>query len=173
MFPYYYNNNKSKLSRIEYKAWCLMLQKCDKKFHTAQTLREHLVSHMAVKPYQCHICGAYLSRLSRLRLHLRAHSARASKSFMKVFKCSECHQVCLFAYIKLFNVGVKSLYRMLLNPPAHISRSNGLHLNVFVCSLSLWIWCPPVILYLLVHAKWSALFGGVGHETIVVGPIST
>lgn len=63
---------------------------CDKRFLNQATLKEHRVSHLNVKPFQCDICGKSLSRASRLRIHLKVHSARNSTNFQKCFTCKIC-----------------------------------------------------------------------------------
>ncbi|XKL65719.1 hypothetical protein PGB90_009139 [Kerria lacca] len=63
---------------------------CGKRFLNQATLKEHRVSHLNVKPFQCDICGKSLSRASRLRIHLKVHSARNSTNFQKCFTCKIC-----------------------------------------------------------------------------------
>lgn len=65
-------------------------QECGKRFLNQATLKEHRVSHLNVKPFQCDICGKSLSRASRLRIHLKVHSARNSTNFQKCFTCKLC-----------------------------------------------------------------------------------
>lgn len=66
---------------------------CGKRFLNQATLKEHRVSHLNVKPFQCDICGKSLSRASRLRIHLKVHSARNSTNFQKCFTCKVCGYV--------------------------------------------------------------------------------
>lgn len=63
---------------------------CGKRFLNQATLKEHRVSHLNVKPFQCDICGKSLSRASRLRIHLKVHSARNNTNFQKCYTCKIC-----------------------------------------------------------------------------------
>ncbi|XP_065219569.1 zinc finger protein 91-like [Planococcus citri] len=80
---------------------------CGKRFLNQATLKEHRVSHLNVKPFQCDICGKSLSRASRLRIHLKVHSARNSTNFQKCHTCKSCGFVS-FSSERLLEHNVKT-----------------------------------------------------------------
>lgn len=57
---------------------------------TFQTLKEHSVSHMEVKPFQCHICGKHLNRNSRLKKHLMSHELQKTTEPQECYQCTVC-----------------------------------------------------------------------------------
>ncbi|XP_077284634.1 uncharacterized protein LOC143910163 isoform X2 [Arctopsyche grandis] len=59
---------------------------CNQRFQVHQTLKEHMVLHLKVKPFQCHICHKYMSKASRLRMHLLVHTSQQNPAHILVCK---------------------------------------------------------------------------------------
>ncbi|XP_077292007.1 uncharacterized protein LOC143915311 [Arctopsyche grandis] len=62
-------------------------QECGKQFYDIHNLKEHNITHLTVKPFQCHICLKFLNRRSRLRMHLLAHVSCPVENCVLVCKC--------------------------------------------------------------------------------------
>lgn len=63
---------------------------CDKKFHHPYSLKNHLNTHLGLKPYLCNECGSSYTTPSNLRSHFKRVHSGEKKPIQKLHLCHNC-----------------------------------------------------------------------------------